>query len=596
MFQYVRSLLTLLLHYRPLPTLTEVPTNQPHSPLEAPHLPFLEGGAHSRPESPLSSEMIVNEKTSEQPENILPFFTDPTGLYYKTFERQLDNLNGSTSESSLCVEEYLVKSEKQWFNRMYAAKMINADGEQSRAVTPAGSIYEGFDTNESMAQFLLPENYVAPTGLKRLMMYKIGDWPIYSFLIALGQILAANSYQITLLTGQIGEQASRLYVVSSIYLATSLIWWFLFRRLPSSYCLSLPWLFYGLGFVLLGVSPYGPSTSARGWIQNVATAMYAVASSSGALFFSQNFGSMGTAPVKDWAFRACAIQGTQQLYIVGLWFWGDYLTSASAAGRAISYTWQVTAIGIPIGVFLWAVGVVLFLGLPEYYRQKPGAVPDFYSSIWRRKIIVWFFVAVFIQNIFLSAPYGRNWAYLWSSKHAPGWAVFLLVLLFFVALWIGALWYFSKLSSVHTWILPLFAVGLGAPRWCQILWSTSNIGTYLPWAGSPLASALLGRSLWLWLGLLDSIQGVGFGMILLQTLVRFHVAFALTGAQVIGSIGTIIARADGLNSLGPGPTFPSFAAGYAGLSSAWFWVGLIFQLIICAGFLRFFRAEQLTKP
>ncbi|KAK3716612.1 hypothetical protein LTR37_006242 [Vermiconidia calcicola] len=581
---------------RPLSRVTEVPIDQ-YSPLDPPDLPFLEMGAHSRPETPLSSEMIVSEKTREQPQDILPFFTDPTGLYHKTFERQLANLNGSNSERTLCVEEYLVKSEKQWFNRMYAAKMSNADSESnSRAMTPAGSIYEGFDTDERAAQFLLPQDYVAPTGLRRLMTFKVGDWPIYSFLIALGQILAANSYQITLLTGQIGEQASRLYVVCSIYLATSVIWWYMFRRLPSIYCLSLPWLFYGLGFFLLGLSPYGPSPNARGWIQNVATAMYAIASSSGALFFSQNFGSMGTAPVSDWAFRACAIQGTQQLYVIALWFWGDTLTSASASGRAISYTWQVTAIGIPIAICLWTIGVVLFIGLPDYYRQKPGAVPDFYVSIFRRKIIVWFFIAVFIQNIFMSAPYGRNWAYLWSSKHAPGWAIFLLVLLFFVILWILALWSFSTLSSTHTWILPMFAVGLGAPRFCQILWSTSNIGTYLPWAGSPLASALLGRGLWLWLGLLDSIQGVGFGMILLQTLVRFHVAFTLMGAQVIGSVATIIARADGLNSLGPGATFPSFAASYTGLSSVWFWVALIFQLIVCAGFFKFFRSEQLTKP
>lgn len=272
----------------PLPTLTEVQTNPAYSPLDPPSLPFLEGGPPSRPESPLSSEMIVSEKTREKPQDLLPFFQDTTSLYYKTFERQLEKLNGSNSETSLCVEEYLVKSEKQWFNRMYAAKMSNVDSAStSRAATPAGSIYEGLDTDESVAQFLLPENYVAPTGLRRLMMIKVGDWPIYSFLIALGQILAANSYQITLLTGQIGEQASRLYVVCSIYLATSVIWWYLFRRLPSVYCLSLPWLFYGLGFFLLGLSPYGRSVSARGWIQNVATAMYAIASSSGALFFSE---------------------------------------------------------------------------------------------------------------------------------------------------------------------------------------------------------------------------------------------------------------------------------------------------------------------
>lgn len=65
------------------------------------------------------------------------------------------------------------------------------------------------------------------------------------------------------------------------------------------------------------------------------------------------------------------------------------------------------------------------------------------------------------------------------------------------------------LSKRHAWIIPIFAVGLGTPRWCQMLWSTSNIGAYLPWAGGPLASALVGRVLWLWLGVLDTVQGVG---------------------------------------------------------------------------------------
>lgn len=35
------------------------------------------------------------------------------------------------------------------------------------------------------------------------------------------------------------------------------------------------------------------------------------------------------------------------------------------------------------------------------------------------------------------------------------------------------------------------------------------MGQYLPWAAGPVASALAGRSLWLWLGVLDAVQGVG---------------------------------------------------------------------------------------
>jgi len=121
---------------------------------------------------------------------------------------------------------------------------------------------------------------------------------------------------------------------------------------------------------------------------------------------------------------------------------------------------------------------------------------------------------------------------------------------FFVILWVAVLLVFAKLSKSHSWIVPIFAIGLGAPRWCQMLWSTSNIGLYLPWAGDAVASALVSRSLWLWLGLLDTIQGVGFGMIFLQTLTRIHVAFTLIAAQVLGSIATIIARACAPNKIG----------------------------------------------
>lgn len=556
------------------------------------------------PEAPLSTERILNEKENKQPQDLTPFFVDTTGLYYRTFERMLDNLSAKTSESSLCIETYLEKSEKQWFNRLHDAKMSKADLAGSTAVnSPAGSIFnEPVDAEEEpMSQFLLPENYKPPTGLRRLMMYKIGDWPVYSFLLALGQIIAANSYQITLLTGQIGETATELYVVASIYLAASLIWWFIFRRFACMYVLTAPWAFYGLAFFLLAMAPYASSTNGRGWVQNVATGLYAFASASGSFFFAQNFGSTGSAPVKTWGFRACTIAGTQQLYIVALWFWGSELDAASAKGKTasslVTYGPTITAICVPVAILLWAIGLVLYFGLPNFYRQAPGGVPSFYTAVMRRKIIVWFFIAVFIQNYFLSAPYGRNWKYLWSSDHAPGWAIFLLILFFFVGVWALILWYFSRLSVTHSWFIPIFAVGLGAPRWCQMLWSTSGVGAYLPWAGGPVLSALLGRGLWLWLGVLDSLQGIGFGMILLQTLTRFHITFTLIGAQVLGSVGTILARATAPDATGPGSVFPNFGLDWrAGLASHNFWICLIFQVAVCVGFFTFFRKEQLSKP
>lgn len=108
-----------------------------------------------------------------------------------------------------------------------------------------------------------------------------------------GQIIAANSYQITLLIGQNGETASELYVVASIYFAASFCWWVLLRSVKAVYVLSIPFVFYGLAFFLVGMVPYNNSSVGREWIQNMATAFYAVASASGSIFFSNNFGSEG---------------------------------------------------------------------------------------------------------------------------------------------------------------------------------------------------------------------------------------------------------------------------------------------------------------
>ena len=258
---------------------------------------------------------------------------------------------------------------------------------------------------------------------------------------------------------------------------------------------------------------------------------------------------------------------------------------------------MMAAITTPIALLMFAIAIGLFVGLPDFYRQAPGKIKSFYMSIFRRKIIGWFFITVIIQNYFLSAPYGRNWAYLWSSTACPPYVIVLLVILFFVILWAGVLWIFAALSKDHSWILPIFAIGLGAPRWCQMFWGTSSFGQYIPWIGGPVASAVAGRSVWLWLGLLDTIQGCGFGMILLQTLTRVHVAFTLVAAQVLGSIATILARATAPNKIGPGEVFPDFSMGVAeGLGKAWFWIPLIFQIVICIGFFMFFRKEQLSKP
>jgi len=570
--------------------------------------------------SVVSVDSILGGRTDFKLQQVDPFFTDSDGKFINAFEKRLEQLSAKNSISQLCIEEYLVDSEREYFDGMRDAKLgtgharyastaglVSSDKKSPSRRNSSGDFGMAYTDKEAMEksrreEYGLGENYVPPTGLKKLLSRRLGDWPVYSILLAFGQIIASNSYQITLLTGELGQSATKLYVIASIYLGTSIVWGILSRTTKSLYTLTLPWIFYGLAFLLIGAAPLFTDLSSRSWVQNVATGFYATASSSGAIFFAFNFGDEGGAPVSTWIWRACVIQGVQQAYTVMLWFWGSLISSASAKGLTTGVG-HIAALPVLfpmmllVALLLWGCGIVLFIGLPDYYRQEPDEVPSLYMSLLRRKTTLWFFVAVVLQNYFLSTPYGRNWFYLFSSQHVPVWGMLLLTAFFYVGVWALFLAFFAVVSKRHPWWLPLFALGLGAPRWAQMLWGTSGFGAYLPWAGPPVWSAILGRSLWLWLGLLDTIQNAGLGMILMLTLTRIHVCVAMLVAQVIGSVATMVARATAPNNVGPGDVFPDFSEGVgAVVSKAWFWVALVAQLAICAGFFKFFRKEQINKP
>lgn len=230
--------------------------------------------------SMLSVDSVVGDKKDFKLQKVDPFFTDSSGEYYKAFDEKLKDLDGKTSEGPLCIEDYLVKSERKWFNKFRDARLGRTPG-HSRPASPAPSIFKkyrppsptrsifqgeaAFDKSEAMGtrevyvsdddEYLLGNDYKPPTGLRKYMQVRIGDWPLYSFFLAFGQIIAANSYQITLLTGTVGQTAEKLYVIASIYLVTSVMWWFFFRYLKSIYVLSIPFFFYGLAVSWLQTSP-----------------------------------------------------------------------------------------------------------------------------------------------------------------------------------------------------------------------------------------------------------------------------------------------------------------------------------------------------
>ncbi|KAK3937814.1 alpha-1,3-glucan synthase [Diplogelasinospora grovesii] len=589
-----------------------------------------------RNSSLLSLPDVVGDRQDLRLQKVDQFFNDTNGEYYAEFDAMLEQLTAKNSTSDMCIESFLKRSEKEWFARYRDAKLgrlrdssrtrspapsrpqspagngrnesvISRGRQRHRSLTPSGLAMSVFETspppnghNEVDDEFLLGNGYQAPTGLKKLLSIRIGDWPFYSFLLAFGQVISVNSYQIVLLSGETTQTPLKLYMVAGTYMATSCLWWAMERNFKSVYALSAPWFFFGLAFLMLGVAPFVPNWQTAAAVQDVATCMYSAGASSGALSFALNFGDEGGAPTKQWITRALAVSGVAQVYSLALWYWGSLVANQNTTMTAFLGNTQIPqaiVICVPVAIFLWAIGVILYVGLPDFYRQAPATIPGFYISLYRRKIVPWFFVMIIVQNYWLSAPYGRSWQFLFSSQFIPGWGVFLLALGFFVGLWGAMLYGFSYFSDEHTWLLPVFAIGLCAPRWAQELWGTSGIGWYLPWAGGPVGSAVLSRCLWLWLGLLDNIQGVGLGMMLLATLTRQHVLTVLIGAQVIGSAFTMLARATSPNALSANTTFPDFSQGLMpGIASQWFWVCLLFQLIIPIGFFKFFRKEQVSKP
>ena len=104
-------------------------------------------------------------------------------------------------------------------------------------------------------------------------------------------MLSATSFQITLLTGRNYQDNVQLYVLGGIFLAATAVWYPMFRLKPSIYVLALPWIFFGLAFLLIGLPSVATALHpAHQALSNAATWCYAVGSAAGFLFFGLNFG------------------------------------------------------------------------------------------------------------------------------------------------------------------------------------------------------------------------------------------------------------------------------------------------------------------
>jgi alpha-1,3-glucan synthase len=285
---------------------------------------------HQRRFSGVSITSVTKGRKDFALQKVDPFFTDADGEYTDEFKRMLVQLDSKTSETDLCIEQYLVKSEKQWFQDYKSAKLglsssrnaskvslveqpsalnssrfLDVPSRPASPYTPSviSSVYSEDEDQHSNAgsrrfvsAFETEDGTANPTQaspIQKFMLRKVFDWPVYTLILAFGQILAANSYQISLLNGEQGQTASMLYTIASIYGATSILWWVAFRRLKSVWVLSTPFAVYGVAFIFAGCAPFASSIPTRGWLQNIASGVYAAAASSGSMFFALNFGDEG---------------------------------------------------------------------------------------------------------------------------------------------------------------------------------------------------------------------------------------------------------------------------------------------------------------
>ncbi len=152
-----------------------------------------------------SYDTIFDKKNDYELQKVDVNFTDSQNEFYNNFARKLDKIDASSSEGRLCIEEFLTKSEKAWFGRFHRAKLGMSPGNAPPTTLPGlfrwlkeklqrpsktpdvdedaehSSAGPGFNGDK---EFLLGDQYEPPSGIRKLLQKKVGDWQLYCFLLA----------------------------------------------------------------------------------------------------------------------------------------------------------------------------------------------------------------------------------------------------------------------------------------------------------------------------------------------------------------------------------------------------------------------------
>lgn len=130
--------------------------------------------------SMLSLDEVTSGRNDFKLQNVDPFFTDSKGEFYSAFEKKLGDLTANNSTADLCIEDYLVKSEKEWFDMYRDARL----GRHShRPDSPGGSSRDhsrGRSRSRSRLN-LMTGHERAPSALRGERRMSAGDdSPVFS--------------------------------------------------------------------------------------------------------------------------------------------------------------------------------------------------------------------------------------------------------------------------------------------------------------------------------------------------------------------------------------------------------------------------------
>lgn len=128
--------------------------------------------------SVVSVDSVVGGRKDFKLQKVDPFFTDSDGKFMAAFEKKLDKLSAKNTISQLCIEEYLIDSEREFFDGMRDAKLGTGYARHSSMTTPimrsrrsspdrSSKMVRSAVQKEMRQEYGLGDDYVPPTGLKK---------------------------------------------------------------------------------------------------------------------------------------------------------------------------------------------------------------------------------------------------------------------------------------------------------------------------------------------------------------------------------------------------------------------------------------------